>query len=147
MGKRWVRIDKDGQPVARREQQRLAVDKAKRYTRVEVEQMVAKALTAAGVDPTKVVAKSVGKITPGKRPVKKSAAAVEADRTRQRQLNADLERQVMQKRRDQLLSAGDWLGRMTARPSGSGRAAVDFERGDHTTGGEGAVTRLALDQP
>jgi hypothetical protein len=145
MGKRWVQIGKDGQPLARREKQRLvAVDKAKRYSPFEVEQMVAKALTAAGVDPSKV-SKGVGRITPGARPIRKTASAIEADRQRQRQLDSDLDRQAVAKRRSELLSAGDRLGHMTAREAHVGRAAIDFERGDPVAGGEGAVTRLDLD--
>src|SRR5947209_1972351 len=56
-----------------------------------------------------------------KRPVRKSALAIERDRQRQVELERDLERQAVEKRRAQLTNGADRLGHATARSADSSR--------------------------
>jgi hypothetical protein len=120
MGKRWVQIGRDGEPLARSEK------KAKSYSRAEVESLIKKELRAHGIDPATVSEPKLGRITP------KTVDEIEKDRSsRQAMLERDLRKQASTRR-------------------ASGRTATVFEQSDGSTvdvGGDGSVTRLDLSQP
>lgn len=139
MSNRWRVIG--GDAVAKNE---------RRYSRAEVEQKVAKALTAAGVDPA-LILPTVDRLLPAKpKQLAKSAATMERERgERQHALEADLERERAERLRKTEQRRLD-LERSKARSADTARAAVTFVDGHGGASqfdGDGRVTRLDLSQP
>ena len=135
---RWVVLN--GDTVTKRQ---------RRYTRDEVEQTIAKALTAAGVDAASI-RPTVERLLPGKpKPVAKSAAQITRERgERQHALEADMERQRVERMRKTEERRLD-LERSAARSADPARAAVTFVGGVEETSRDvdGPVTRLDRSKP
>jgi hypothetical protein len=140
MANKWVVIG--GDAVTKNEKQR-------RYTRDEVEQRIAKALAAAGVNSASV-GPIVDRLLPDKpKAVAKSAAQIQRERIdRQRELEADMERQRVDRLRMSEQRRLD-LERSKARSADVARAAVTFVDGCGESASDvgGPVTRLDLSQP
>jgi hypothetical protein len=140
MANKWVVIG--GDAVTKNEKQR-------RFSREEVEQRIAKALTAAGVNSTRV-GPIVDRLLPDKpKPVAKSAPQIQRERiARQRDLEADMQRQRADRLRKSEQRRLD-LERSKARSADVARTAVTFvdARNETSFDGDGPVTRLDLSQP
>lgn len=138
MSNRWVVLNGD-----------TVTKNQRRYTRDEVEQTIAKALTAAGFDAASI-RRTVERLLPGKpKPVAKSAARIARERDeRQHALEADLERQRAARMRKTEERRRD-LERSAARSADPARAAVTFVDGVEETSRDvdGPVTRLDLARP